>query len=270
MSSLALEHYVRTCPQDTLKVMIVDDDILFAEELGCYLNQDERFDVIGVAHDGYEALKLLERLNPDVVILDLIMPKLDGFGLLQSAYHTDVLKNKKVIVMSETSEDNIVQYAIRLGASYFMYKPFAYETLSQRIYLIAGDISHQFLNHCEDSSIQVSIVKHLIECGLPVHTLGYKYFQAALQHLIYEDLDVYSITKNVYPQVARIFKTSSANVDKAMRHSVTQAFTQNIFCLKSFLTDMKFKNPSNKPSNSEFIGLMLERIKQETRKINAN
>jgi two-component system, response regulator, stage 0 sporulation protein A len=265
MSSLALAHYVRTYPQDMLKVMIVDDDPHFAEELRCHLCQDERFDVIGVAHDGYEALKLLKVLNPDVILLDLIMPKLDGFGMLQLAYHTDVLKNKKVIVMSETSEDNIVQYAIRLGASYFMYKPFTYETLSQRIHLIAGDVSHQFPNYYEDSSIQVNIVKYLIECGLPVHTLGYKYFQVALQHLIYEGLDVYSITKNVYPQVARIFKTSSANVDKAMRHALTLAFTQNLYCLKSFLNDMKFKDPNTKPSNSEFIGLMLERIKQETR-----
>lgn len=265
MSSLAIAHYVRPCPQDMLKVMIVDDDILFAEELRSHLSRDERFDVIGVAHDGYEALKLLKLLNPDVILLDLIMPKLDGFGMLQLAYHTDVLKDKKVIVMSETSEDNIVQYAIRLGASYFMYKPFAYEALSHRIHLIAGVLSHQFPNHCEDSSVQVSIVKYLIECGLPVHTLGYKYFQVALQHLIYEDLDVYSITKNVYPQVAKIFKTSSANVDKAMRHAVTLAFSQNHYCLKSFLTDMKFKDPNTKPSNSEFIGLMLERIKQETR-----
>lgn len=265
MSSLAIANYVRSCPHEMLKVMIVDDDILFADALRCHLRQDERFDVIGVAHDGYEALKLLKSLNPDVILLDLIMPKLDGFGMLQLAYHTDVLKNKKVIVMSETSEDNIVQYAIRLGASYFMYKPFAFEALSHRIHLIAGDISLQFPNHSEDSSVQVSIVKFLLECGLPVHTLGYKYFQVALQHLIYEDLDIYSITKNVYPQVAKIFKTSSANVDKAMRHAVTLAYTQNQFYLKSFLTDMKFRNPNTKPSNSEFIGLMLERIKQETR-----
>jgi len=265
MSTLALTHYVSPCPTNILKVMIVDDDVLLAEELRHHLSEDESFDVIGVAHDGYEALKLLNCLNPDVILLDLFMPKLDGFGMLQLAYHTNVLKDKKVIVMSETSEDNIVQYAINLGASYFMYKPFTHEAITHRIQLIAGGISHQFQNHCEDSSIQVSIVKYLIESGLPVHTLGYKYFQVALQQLIYEDLDVYSITKNVYPKVARIFITSSANVDKAMRHAIILAFTQNLICLKTFLTEMKFKNPSKKPSNSEFIGLMLERIKQEIR-----
>lgn len=265
MSSLAIEHYVNPSPLNVLKVMIVDDDILFAEELRCHLSLDERFDVIGVAHDGYEALKLIKLLNPDVILLDLIMPKLDGFGLLQLAYHTDDLKNKKVIVMSEVSEDNIVQYAIRLGVSYFMYKPFAYEAMSHRIHLIAGDVSLKFRIHAEDSMVHVSIVKCLIECGLPVHTLGYKYFQVALQHLIHEALEVYSITKHVYPQVARVFKTSSANVDKAMRHTITLAHTQNGGCLKAFLTTMNFKNPNTKPSNSEFIGLMLERIKQTTR-----
>ena len=107
----------------------------------------------------------------------------------------------------------------------------------------------------------VYIVKNLIDSGLPVHTLGYRYFYHALAHLVKQKSDVFSITKSIYPLVAKEFKTSSANVDKAMRHSISLAYRQNNDRQKLFLEAMNYKDPNKKPSNSEYISLILERIR---------
>lgn len=244
-----------------VSLLVVDDDILICEQLQEHLKYHELVKSIDIAHDGLDGLRKLRYSQPDVILLDLIMPHVDGLGFLEQAIKEDLLKNTKVIVASELSQDSIVQYAIQLGASFYMLKPYKMDVLMDRIQIIVNDnnVGNSPIIDANDNN--AFIVKYLIDSGLPVHTLGYKYFYHALAYLVKQDSDVFSITKSIYPLVGAAFKTSSANVDKAMRHSITLAFNQNNDSLKSFLKTMNYKDPNKKPSNSEYISLILERIR---------
>lgn len=244
-----------------ISLLVVDDDILICEQLQEYLQYHELVKTIEIAHNGLDGLRKLREHRPDVILLDLIMPHVDGLGFLEKAIKEDLLKDSKVIVTSELSQDSIVQYAIQLGASFYMLKPYQMDVLMDRIQIIVNypNLGNSPIIDAVDNNAY--IVKNLIESGLPVHTLGYKYFYHALAYLVKQASDVFSITKTVYPLVAKEFKTSSANVDKAMRHSLSLAYSQNNDSLKLFLEAMNYKDPNKKPSNSEYISLILERIR---------
>lgn len=251
-----------------VNLLIVDDDVRMVEMIQEALKSNDFIEVVAVAHDGLDGLRKLRLTQPDVVLLDLIMPTVDGLGFLERALKEDLLQQTKVIVSSELSQESIVKYALNLGASFYMLKPYSMDVLFDRIRLTAVDFEELTPPQIIPMDVNSHIVKHLIESGLPVHTLGYKYFYLALQHLITERVDVFSITKSIYPYVASIFKTSSANVDKAMRHSLTLAYSQNNSHLADFLKRMNYKDPHKKPSNSEYINLVLEQIKQELSGLN--
>lgn len=244
-----------------VSLLVVDDDVRICEQLQEHLEYHELVKSIDIAHDGLDGLRKLRNHQPDVILLDLIMPHVDGLGFLEQAIRENLLSKTKIIVASELSQDSIVQYAIQLGASFYMLKPYNMDSLMDRIQIIVNDSNVGGNPIIDATDNNAYIVKYLIDSGLPVHTLGYKYFYHALSHLIKQEIDVFSITKSVYPLVASSFKTSSANVDKAMRHSITLAFNQNNDSLKTFLEAMNYKNPNKKPSNSEYISLILERIR---------
>ena len=244
-------------------LMIIDDDVRMVEILQESLKTNDYINIVAVAHDGLDGLRKLRTYRPDVILLDLIMPTVDGLGFMEYALKEGLLTDTKVIVSSELSQESIVNYALKLGASFYMLKPYTMDVLFERIRMIAADFDELTPPQIETLDINSHIVKYLIESGLPVHTLGYKYFYLALQHLLQESIEVFSITKSIYSLLASAFQTSSANVDKAMRHSLLLAHTQNNGHLEDFLTKMNYKDPKKKPSNSEYINLVLERIKQD-------
>lgn len=243
----------------TNHVMLVDDSHLDLIKMTEMLDSTTDFKITAKAKDGYEALSILKNHHFDVIIVDLFMPKCDGLEFLKQAFMNDYLKNTEVIVLSEIQNENVIEQALNWGASYVIFKPFTSQILIERLRILTTHIKKE--NH-QTQQIHSQIIKHLMDSGIPSHTYGYQYFRLAIEYNLKEFNSVFSITKTIYPYVAEYFNTSSGNVDKAMRHCLTLAYENNNKRLTKFLNSMKFKDPSGKPSNSEFIGMITEKIKE--------
>lgn len=256
--------------EKTIRLLIIDDDCDMCDKLRYYLEPHKDIHVIGVAYNGIDGLDKLRKLRPDVILLDMIMPQIDGLGFLERANAEKLLENTKVIMSSELSQESIVKYAFHLGASFYMLKPYSFEYLAHRItnisfrqdFLNSADLKNG-LTVAKASDLNSIVSKFLLDSGLPPHTLGYKYFNLAINHLLHENTTVFSITKNIYPFVATHYGTSSANVDKAMRHSLSLAYGENNKTLQVFLREMNYRDLGKRPSNSEYINLVLEKIRQD-------
>ena len=242
------------------QVMVVDDSHFGLLKIVEMLEQSEEFNVAAKAKNGLEAIAILKQQNIDVILLDLFMPKCDGLGFLKQASFDNLLDQTKVIVLSDIQDDNVLEQAMKWGAHFVLFKPFTMQTLIERLRILT---TQKNAEKTDQASINSHIIKYLKDSGLPSHTFGYQYFRLAIEHILKESLGVFSITKTIYPFVAKSYQTSSANVDKAMRHSVTLAFEQNKERLNQFLISAKYKNPTKKPSNSEYISMVLEKIKED-------
>lgn len=255
--------------ESIIRLMIIDDNCDNCELLNDYFNRLPDVKVVGTAYNGQEGYELFKELKPDIVLLDVIMPIMDGFGFLDQAKQDNLLELHRVIMISEISQESIVRHAFHLGAHYYILKPLDLVFLTNRIRYIAKEIQQAQTKSSpreilRPMDVQSKIAKILIDSGLPVHTLGYKYFDCALNYLINDNCEIFSITKSVYPYVASKFDTSSSCVDKAMRHSLSLAFTQNNKMLTLFLKDMNYHNLAIKPSNSEYLNLILAKVKKSS------
>ena len=244
----------------TKTVLVVDDNPLSSKRIIDSFDKVSEFSVTASAKDGNEALSIIRKQHFDIIILDLFMPNCDALGFLKQVHMQKMLMNTKIIVLSEVQDESIVEQALNWGAKYVLFKPYTSQTLIERVSILTSVKEKKLFNQLD---IHSQVIHYLVKSGLPSHTCGYQYFRFAIEHVLNESMHVFSITKSIYPHVAEEFQTSSGNVDKAMRHSLSLAFEKNKSCFTQFLKSMNYKNSMSKPSNSEYIGMILEKIKED-------
>lgn len=265
---------------ENIKIMIADDNRDFSSILKDYLNQQEDMEVIGVAKDGMEALELIEDLQPDVLILDIIMPILDGLGVLEKINTINLHKKPKVIILSAVGQDKITQRAVELGADYYVLKPFDMEVFSKRIRQSidfnygAGErlksrqsfslSTPSNLNNVNKSNrIESQITNIIHEIGVPAHIKGYIYLREAIKMVI-ENIDLLSaVTKELYPSIAKKFNTTSSRVERAIRHAIEVAWSRGKVDTINALFGYTINNEKGKPTNSEFIAMVADKLRLE-------
>ena len=171
-----------------VKVLIADDNREFAQIVARFIQEEEDFTVIGIAKDGIEALDIIEREKPDILILDIIMPHLDGLGVLEKLHESNDEFFPKVIVLSAVGQDKITQRAIELGAAYYIVKPFDFDVFIKRLKQIAGDnyeVEKNFIVEnvrekkadVRERDMESKITKIIQEIGVPAHIKGYLYLR---------------------------------------------------------------------------------------------
>jgi len=212
-----------------IEVLIADDNREFGDILCEYLSNQADIEVVGLARDGLEAVDLIFKNGPDIAILDIIMPHLDGLGVLEKIAHSNLEKKPLFIVLSAVGQDKITQRALALGAEYYIVKPFDMDVLVNRIRqlkdntviasptpsvsLASSISSHKsegFINekrppHINNTSrsLEVEVTNIMHEIGVPAHIKGYQYLRDAIM-MVVKDLDVInSITKLLYPSIAK-------------------------------------------------------------------
>lgn len=245
------------------KVLIADDNFALCSSLKDFFDAQDAFEVAGIASNGVEALELLESTDPDYLLLDIVMPELDGFGVLSS------IEGKKpiVIMMSQLATDGFVQKAMQYGASYFLAKPLDYNRLLKL--LLEFNEPQQAAPKTSPTSKRIrtldeKIANLFISVGIPAHIKGYQFLREAIKMTIETPDIINSITKRLYPGIAERYQTSPSKVERAIRHAIEVAWSRGKIENINNIFGIKIYSPNEKPTNGEFIALIADKLMLES------
>ncbi|MBE6061619.1 MULTISPECIES: sporulation transcription factor Spo0A [unclassified Clostridium] len=269
--------------QRSINVLIADDNKEFCNILSDYFLSQKDINVVGVAKDGVEVLELIEQTNPDLVVLDIIMPHLDGLGVLERLNTMNLNPMPRIIILSAVGQDKITQRAISLGADYYVVKPFDMDVLSNRIRdMFNNSISSDTVrktpvtNTTSSSSLMMDakpksnsgsmdleseITNIIHEIGVPAHIKGYMYLREAIT-LVVNDIELLSaVTKELYPAIAKKYNTTASRVERAIRHAIEVAWGRGQVDTINKLFGYTIHNEKGKPTNSEFIAMVADKLR---------
>ncbi|WP_338551824.1 sporulation transcription factor Spo0A [Paenibacillus sp. KS-LC4] len=263
-----------------IDVLLADDNREFTNLLSEYISDQSDMNVSGVAYNGEEVLRHLEesRKVPDVLILDIIMPHLDGLGVLERLREMNISPMPKIIMLTAFGQENITQKAVQLGASYYILKPFDMDILANRIRQLFGNSSYSASSSYNSNSstvksnvvplakgknLDANITSIIHEIGVPAHIKGYQYLREAIT-MVYNNIEILgAITKTLYPAIAEKFKTTPSRVERAIRHAIEVAWTRGNIDSISHLFGYTINISKSKPTNSEFIAMVADKLRIE-------
>lgn len=259
-----------------IRVLLVDDNRDFVEILREYIKTQPDMQVLGVAYNGNDALEMINKEEPDVIVLDIIMPHLDGLGVMEKLI--DFPKKPKIIVLTSFGQESMTQRAVSLGADYFILKPFDLETLGKRIRQLIGTESGFSDTHIKSypsieikntvaksaknaNSIEIEVTRMIQQMGVPAHVKGYQYLRDAISTVIDDVSLLGAVTKELYPMIAKKYNTTSSRVERAIRHAIELAWDRgNIDFMNKFF-GYTINVDRGKPTNSEFIAMVADKLR---------
>ena len=266
--------------KEKIKILIADDNMEFALTLNGYLENEEEMEVIGIARDGNEAYEMILENEPDVVLLDVIMPHLDGLGVLEKINTANITKMPLCIMLSAVGQDKITQKAISLGAEYYIVKPFDINLLMKRIkefkYYEPGAIRGNYAareikqyieiapeNKKDEGNLESLVTNVIHEVGVPAHIKGYRYLREAIM-MVVNDIDIINqITKQLYPDIANKYHTTPSRVERAIRHAIEVAWGRGEAQTVESIFGYTVSAAKGKPTNSEFIAMIADKLRLE-------
>lgn len=257
-----------------IKLMVIDDSEEFIANVKESYFEDEEVEVIGTARDGLDAIHKIETYNPDVVILDLIMPEVDGFGVLSNIDYSKMTKKPNFIIASQLIGENFINKAIMLGASYYLVKPVNMQVLKDRVKEFGGIPVLNKPAELDDRLIQQAVKRSqrnldeklaniFISVGIPAHIKGYQFLREAIKMAIDSPEIINSITKKLYPSIADKFDTSPSKVERAIRHAIEVAWNRGKIENINTIFGIKIYTANDKPTNGEFIALLADKMIME-------
>lgn len=259
---------------EKIKVCLVDDNKELVSMLESYVAAQDDMEVIGTAYNGQECLNLLTDKQPDVLVLDIIMPHLDGLAVLEKMRHIERLKQPSLIMLTAFGQEDVTKKAVDLGASYFILKPFDMENLTSHIRQVSGKANAMIKRPLpsfrsattvdgKPKNLDASITSIIHEIGVPAHIKGYMYLREAIS-MVYNDIELLgSITKVLYPDIAKKYNTTASRVERAIRHAIEVAWSRGNIDSISSLFGYTVSMSKAKPTNSEFIAMVADKLRLE-------
>ena len=250
-------------------VLIADSSEEFCAGLTSALQRAEGFQVVGTASDGEQAIRLVNERKPEVLVLDLMLSKQDGLSVLKAMGSLD--RKPVTLATSAFVTDYVSTAAANLGVRYLMLKPCDMTVLVERMEEIRGgeSLRSPAPRRADKTSIESMVTNIIHEIGVPAHIKGYQYLREAIIIAV-DDMDVINaITKVLYPQVAKTFQTTPSRVERAIRHAIVVAWDRgDLDTLQSFF-GYTVSNTKGKPTNSEFIALIADRLQLQLKSAEA-
>ena len=257
---------------EKLNVAVADDNERILDLFGTIIKSDRDLELVGAADNGKDLYEIIRQKQPDVVLLDIIMPKMDGLTMMEKVNQDTTLKKRPAfIVVSAVGQERITEDAFNLGAAYYILKPFDNEMLLNRIKNVrgltprrgeAGGIP-EGRSHRQERNLELDVTNIIHEIGVPAHIKGYQYLRDAII-LSVEDMEMLnSITKILYPTIAKKYQTTPSRVERAIRHAIEVAWSRGKMDTIDELFGYTVSTGKGKPTNSEFIALIADKIRLE-------
>lgn len=269
---------------ERIKIDIADDNHEFVQLMSEYFHEQSDMEVVGKSYNGIEALDVVDQTNPDIIILDIIMPHLDGLTVLEKLKEKGT--NAKIIMLTAFGQEEVTSRAVELGAHYYILKPFEMDVLANRIrQLMLSNKNVQTTMTSQSKPSKSSFfsnptaytgappeknldtrITHIIhEVGVPAHIKGYLYLREAIT-MVFHDIELLgSITKILYPDIAKKFKTTPSRVERAIRHAIEVAWSRGSMESINHMFSNTVNSNKAKPTNSEFIAMVADKLRLESR-----
>ena len=282
---------------EQLKVMVADDNEAMVSMLCNIIDSEEDLSLVGHAQNGEETVKLIKREQPDVVLLDMIMPKLDGLGVMDTIKNEENLVNEPTfVVISAVGHDSMTESAFVHGANYYLMKPFDNQMLVKRLRWIKEErrqcVPTQRKTELTQSDrknsgtqttaltqevrafgngtaarrtehMETDVTRIIHDIGIPAHIKGYQYLRDAIIMAITDNDIINSITKILYPDIAKRYQTTASRVERAIRHAIEVAWNRGNTETLNDMFGYTISNGKGKPTNSEFIALISDKLRLE-------
>jgi len=255
-----------------IKIIIADDNRNLCQMLQKYIGGQQDLSIVGEAHDGLEAIELIQTRQPDLIILDLVMPSMDGLGVLERLNTKTTLTRPKVIMLTAFGQESLTHQAMTLGVDYFILKPFDLDILGKRIRaLMQGLPSSTPTQYLTTSPVvatggsahnlysELTNVMHQI--GIPAHVKGYQYIREAVLMVVADPSLLGAVTKELYPDVAKKYDTASSRVERGIRHAIELAWERGHTDTLKQIFGYSMNVDRQKPTNSEFIALLADKFR---------
>ncbi len=251
---------------ENIRILMIDDNVKLIDAVKEYFKNNKEVNVVLEAYDGLEGFNLIKEKSDefDIILLDLIMPKKDGIYVLEEMKKNNI--NKKVIVETSYNASEVIREVAEYEVNYFILKPFELDDLEKKIYDVfkkKNEKSIDFYN----SNLQVSISKLLHDLGIPSHIKGYQFLRDAVKMLFDDPNIVGGITKELYPELANKYNTTVSRVERSIRHAVEVSWNRGDLKLMENIFGHSVDIDRAKPTNSEFIATIADKLRLDFHKI---
>lgn len=260
---------------EKLNIAIADDNERMVNLLGTLIRDDSELELVGQADNGKDIYDIIKEKEPDVVLLDIIMPKVDGLTVMERVNQdSSMKKHPAFIVISAVGQEQITEDAFNLGACYYIMKPFDNEMILNRIKhfrdnrtrrpgAILKPEKQDFSVELKNRNLEMDVTSIIHEIGVPAHIKGYQYLRDAIIMSV-EDMEMLnSITKILYPTIAKKHQTTPSRVERAIRHAIEVAWSRGKMDTIDELFGYTVSTGKGKPTNSEFVALIADKIRLE-------
>ena len=253
---------------EKLNILMIDDNINLIELVKEYFKNNEAVNIAFEAHDGEEGIKEIVKNKDkiDLIILDLIMPNKDGIYVLNEMKKRGI--SKKVIVATSYNAAEVIREVSEFGVNYYILKPFDLTDLEKRIYDITKKEKQNKNIDFYTSNLQVSITKMLHELGIPSHIKGYQYIREAVNIIFDNPSIIGGITKELYPELAKKFDTTTSRVERAIRHAIEVSWNRGNLDFMEEIFGYSVDIDKAKPTNSEFMVTIADKLRLDFHQVN--
>lgn len=243
---------------------MADADREFCEMFRDFLTGQDDLELVGVAHNGMDTLDLVDECRPDVLVMDLVMPNLDGIGVLERL-QLDENGRPKVIILTYFASESVYQRLVGRGVAYYVLKPIDLDVLAEHIRQLATSSLPLNQAPARSRNLEAEVTAIIHEVGIPAHIKGYFYLRDAIIMVVNHGGHLGAITKELYPAVAVKFGTTASRVERAMRHAIEVAWSRGDIEAINRLFGYTVRSDRGKPTNAEFIAMIADKLRLELR-----